>query len=253
MDSLPTPQKVSTDGDQWRNWREFREEWEDYEIGTGVAGNSDVMRVKTLKTVMGREAAGILKRLSLSAEDKKKTTKQVLDTLEKHFKPRKNEIYESFIFISRAQQSGESIQQYVSALQQLAESCEFGSPRDRLIRDRLVIGIRSERSRERLLETPASDLSKAVEMCKSAEVTKEQILTMRHQLSRETPLQQSLVTGEADVHQTQPIWRRPKEEIQKDGKECGNCGTTHQLRKCPVVGVKCRNCGRMNHFARVCR
>ena len=100
MDSLPTPQKVSTDGDQWRNWREFREEGEDYEIATGVAEKSDAVRVATLKTVMGREAAGNLKRLSLSAEDKK-TTKQVLDALEKHFKPRKNEIYESFIFNSR--------------------------------------------------------------------------------------------------------------------------------------------------------
>ena len=70
------------------NWREFREEWEDYEIATSVAEKSDAVRVATLKTVMGSEAAGILKRLSLSAEDRK-TTKQVLDALEKHFKPRK--------------------------------------------------------------------------------------------------------------------------------------------------------------------
>ena len=67
-----------------------------------------------------------------------------MEELENYFKPGKNEIYESFVFNSRKQQEGESIQHFVSALQQLSESFEFGDIRDRLIRDRLVIGVRSD-------------------------------------------------------------------------------------------------------------
>ena len=56
---------MSIEGDQWRNWREFREEWADYEIATGVAAKSAAVRVATLKTIMGREAVSIL---TLAAE-----------------------------------------------------------------------------------------------------------------------------------------------------------------------------------------
>lgn len=34
---------------------------------------------------------------------------------------------------------------------------------------------------------------------------------------------------------------------------CGNCGRAHRRLQCPAYGVRCDNCNRMNHYARMCR
>ena len=78
---------------------------------------------------MGRECANILKRMQLS-EDERKDTETILDKLEAHFLPCKNIIYGSFLFHSRTQEPGETTQQYVTALQEWADTCNFEGLRD---------------------------------------------------------------------------------------------------------------------------
>ena len=53
-----------------------------------------------------------------------------------------NETYERFVFNSRQKNENETVDQYVTALRTLAQSCNFcNCLRDSLISDRLVIGI----------------------------------------------------------------------------------------------------------------
>ena len=61
-----------------KNWCEFREEWEDYEIAIGEAEKSDAARVASLKTVMGHQAANMSKHLNLNEDDRKTTKKSLL-------------------------------------------------------------------------------------------------------------------------------------------------------------------------------
>ena len=110
-DKFEPPHPVSPQGDEWHNWRTFREEWEDYEIATGIAEKDAKVRAATVRTVMGRECAAILKRLQLTENERKNST-AILEKLAAHFKPCKNEIYESFVFNCRIQQPGETAQQY---------------------------------------------------------------------------------------------------------------------------------------------
>ena len=51
-------------------------------------------------------------------------------------------IFERARFNRWIQQEGESAEQYIAALYNLAESCEYGTMKSELIRDRLVVGIR---------------------------------------------------------------------------------------------------------------
>lgn len=36
-------------------------------------------------------------------------------------------------------------------------------------------------------------------------------------------------------------------------RECSYCGNSHAPRRCPAYGKQCSNCGKPNHFARVCK
>ena len=95
--------------------------------------------------------------------------------------------------------------------------------------------------REHLLNTASPDLPKAVEICTTAEATKEQMMTMK-ELSGDTNVRHELtkMTDEADIHQARVLSRKiPREEKRKEPlvKECWNCGQTHLIRKCPAFGV----------------
>ena len=56
------------------------------------------------------------------------------------------------MFNRRAQESGETIDHYMTDVIKLAENCQYGELRDDLIRDRLVSGIRDDKVREKLFE-----------------------------------------------------------------------------------------------------
>ena len=45
-------------------------------------------------------------------------------------------------------------------------------------------------------------------------------------------------------------WFRSKSS---EGRRCSHCGRSHEQGKCPANGKECFNCGKMNHFAPVCR
>ena len=56
-----------------------------------------------------------------------------------------------------------------------AQTCEFITLRDSLIKDRIVLGIISQRVRERLLHEDDLTLQKAMQICPAAEPTERQL------------------------------------------------------------------------------
>lgn len=81
-------------------------------------------------------------------------------------------------FNNRSQEQTESIDMYVNALRALAETCEFGTLKDQLIRDRIVCGVHDNAVRRKLLQESAVTLSKCVDMRCAAEATSAQFKEM---------------------------------------------------------------------------
>ncbi|CAL9703981.1 unnamed protein product [Knipowitschia caucasica] len=92
---------------------------------------------------MGSEAEKIFTSFNLS-EDEKKSYEAVLKKFDEYFIPRRNIIHERACFYQRGQQPGETAEQYIRVLYEVAEHCEFGDKRDEHIRDRLVVGIQDK-------------------------------------------------------------------------------------------------------------
>ena len=110
-----------------------------------------------------------------TAADAKKIA-PVLQKFGDYCKPRKNVPFDRYRFNRRAQEPGESYDQYRTALRKIAETCEFGSiTPDELLRDRLVFGIRDSRVRERLLRENNLTLARTDEICHAAESMQSQI------------------------------------------------------------------------------
>ena len=62
------------------------------------------------------------------------------------------EAHESYKFHLRRQEPSETIEAYISSLRQLAKNCNFGVLVDRMIRDQVVMGVKEDAVREKLLE-----------------------------------------------------------------------------------------------------
>ena len=79
-------------------------------------------------------------------------------------------------FNTRSQRDGETTDQYVTDLKTKAQKCEFGEFKDSLIRDRIVCGIRCDKTRSRLLRESDLTLQRAVDiLCRANETTSSQM------------------------------------------------------------------------------
>ena len=123
---------------------------------------------------MGRDCLQIFLNLNLSDDDKKKIDR-CLEALDNYFKPSRNVVYERYVFNTCVQTNDESVQSYVTRLRKLATSCEYGELTDDLIRDRLVIGLKHNGDKVRLLREKNLDLKKAIQMCTTSEVAAQQM------------------------------------------------------------------------------
>ena len=58
-------------GDKAGNWEFFRQQWEDYEVATGLDQRDSKIRLATLRSVMRRECMQIFMNLKLTDEERK--------------------------------------------------------------------------------------------------------------------------------------------------------------------------------------
>ena len=103
------------------------------------------------------------------------------------FKVRKNTIYERARFNRRDQREGESIEQYLTALYELVEKCDYGELKDELLRDRIVVGIRDVALSEKLQLDATLTLEKAKQKVRQREAVKEQSSKLQGQGDKNDP------------------------------------------------------------------
>ena len=87
---VPSPMKIS--GDRVTNWEFFRQQWQDYELGTGLEHCPEPVRLATLRSVMGKDCLETFLKLELTLEEKASVT-STLKALEAYFKPKTNVVY----------------------------------------------------------------------------------------------------------------------------------------------------------------
>ena len=138
-----------------------------FSLATELNKKPEPVQVATLLTVVGEEAREVFATFTDWAEegDDAKIT-PVLEKFAAYCEPRKSVPFERYRFNKRAQELGESYEQYRTTLRKLAESCEFREiTPDEILRDRLIFGIRDDKVRERLLREPRLTLAKTDEIC----------------------------------------------------------------------------------------
>ena len=174
---LPPPPPLEIhDGNIAEKWKKFRLAWSNYSLATELNKKTEAIQVATLLTVIGEEARDVYSTFDWSDKGNKSKIEPVLQQFADYCQPRKNVPFERYRFNKRAQEAGESYDQYKTALRKLAEGCEFHTiTSEEILRDRLIFGIRDVKVRERLLRESQLTLKKTDEICRASESTAAQL------------------------------------------------------------------------------
>ena len=143
---VPSPEKFNFKPEEWSRWIK---RFERFRKATGLDQKDGESQVNTLIHSMGKEADDIVVSFGLTTE-KAKQYSVVKGKFEADFVVKRNVIFERAKFNLRSQQDGASVDNFITDLYCLAEDYEFGTLRDDLIRDRIVVGIKDKKLSEQL-------------------------------------------------------------------------------------------------------
>ena len=118
---IPAPMKLS--GDRVNSWKFLRQQWEDYELETGLDKRSQAIRLATFRSVMGKESLEIFVNLKHTEEQKGNITNSI-EALEEYSKPKTSVTNERYRFNSCIQSADENIDAFVNRHRKAASSCK---------------------------------------------------------------------------------------------------------------------------------
>lgn len=164
-----------TSGNLSVEWKKWTSAYHIYSDACELGKKSDNVQISILLHIIGEQCREVYRQFKSEIT----TVKGLLENFDAVFLPKKNITIERHKFFTRNQRQSESIEQYSFELKKMADTCEFTTLSDGLIRDRLICGIRDDALRERLLREPDLTLSKAVEICNLAQLSKLQAGTIK--------------------------------------------------------------------------
>ncbi|UYV82532.1 hypothetical protein LAZ67_21002703, partial [Cordylochernes scorpioides] len=228
-------------------WPKWRKRFERYLVVSGMKKKEEANKIDLFMYLMGDRADDIFRTFKFEKEEEATKIDSVLKAFDSHFCVRKNIIYERAKFNSRIQEDREPVDEFITSLYKLADSCEFEGLHEQLIRDRIVVGVRDKALSERMQLDSELTLEKAVKLVRQQQVdlqrpsTSQKVNQVKFNSKKQSPKQQQ-----------QPS--RKKEKSAKTRSRCPKCGgfTHKEGQACRAEGQICNLCSKTGHFANCC-
>ena len=144
------------------------------------------------------------------------------------------------------------MEQFITSLYNLVETCDFGDLKNEMIRDRIVVGIQDQALSERLQTVADLTLEKAKTLVRQREAAHE------HQLALNGS---SKVDKSLDSVQKQAFNSRGKSHFPKKSQsaskgpttKCTRCGRgPHPRHLCSAKDSECHKCHKRGHYSAQC-
>ena len=238
--------KLDVQVDRGSDFMAWKAQWESYMSLSGLSEESAEKKVQALTLCFSRETLSIVQNLGLSDTDKQDIT-AIIAAIKTYIDGHINESVERRHFRRRTQEPGESFDDFLLALRELVKTCNFCSNEciQKNIRDQLIERILDGDTVEDLLQIKDLNLDKAIQVCQAQEAAKKQRANM-------TGVHQESVAAIRNPPRRKP----PSYTAPSHSATCPGCGSRlHQggRARCPAFGLPCNNCGKLGHFAKVCR
>ncbi|UYV60230.1 K02A2.6-like [Cordylochernes scorpioides] len=234
-------------------WPKWRKRFERYLVVSGMKKKEEADKIDLFMYLMGDRADDIFRTFKFEKEEEATKIDSVLKAFDSHFCVRKNIIYERAKFNSRIQEDREPVDEFITSLYKLADSCEFEGLREQLIRDRIVVGVRDKALSERMQLDSELTLEKAVKIVRQQEAVRQQQVDLQRPSTSQKVNQVKFNSKKQSPKQQQQPSRK-KEKSAKTRSRCPKCGgfTHREGQACRAEGQRCNLCSKTGHFANCC-
>ena len=174
--------KLDLQVDRGTDFAAWKTQWASYVSLSGLGDEPTATKVQALTLCFSRETLTIVDNLGLTTEQKGDVNAIIADVnaiiaaIKRHIDGHVNESMERHKLRRRMQQPGESFDDFLVALREIAKTCNFCSEEctTKNIRDQIIEGINDSDTVEHLLRQQNLTLDMAVTTCRAQEVAKSQ-------------------------------------------------------------------------------
>lgn len=134
----------------------------------------------TLLSTLGLSVVGTLMSLLSPIQPEDKTLEELIRILKEHYKPAPKALAERYRFMSRKQNQGETVVQFLAELRRLAAKCKFDMDLNIRLRDQFVFGLRSEVAQKQLFtKSDEITLEEVVALATTQELSEQSLSRIR--------------------------------------------------------------------------
>ncbi len=253
--------KLDLDVDRGSDFLAWEKQWNSYMILSGLADSAAPIKVHALHCCLSRDT-----HLGLT-EAQRGDQEQIVAALKSYVQGRVNETVERRNFRQRKQALGESFDDYLLSLRELANTCNFcdNNCLRSNIRDQLVTGLIDPDTIKDLLREPNLTLTKAIDTGRALEAAKKELHSRSGAMSLAVvvpPKSSTLDSPSSDSVYTVSRYQRGMKGKERPASTqplgtCNGCGKAVHLegrrKACPAYRAVCSNCGKLGHYSTVCR
>ena len=234
--------KLDLQVDRGTDFKAWKSQWAAYFSLSGLDKQPATKQVQALTLCFSRETVTIVDNLGLT-DAHRASVDHIIAAIEAYVQGQINETVERRNFRRRAQQEGETFDDFLVSLRELAKTCNFCNQActNKNLRDQIVQGLVDGDTVEELLKERTLTLDTTIAKCRASEAAKRQ----RAEITNQT-------------HPTVQALRRshPERTTEQNKQTCPGCGSGFHpggRKHCPAYQVTCRTCNRTGHFAKVCK
>ncbi|XP_044752905.1 uncharacterized protein LOC123312508 [Coccinella septempunctata] len=171
MEGFRIPPAMEFSGNMGQNWATWIQKFELYMLAAVDTNASEEKKVAIFLNLIGDAGLEIFNTLKLKISSAK--LEDVKAAFKKYCEPKKNVVFDRFKFLSCTQKDGQSITSFITEIKTLVKNCEYTNE-DEMVRDKIIMGMKDDNLREKLLQNESLSLKKTEEICNIMEISRQQ-------------------------------------------------------------------------------
>ena len=174
--------------------------------------------------------------------------------LEAYVKPRSNQVLASYQ-LRCLKQDDLTFDEYLTIAKLLLAECHYHHDAvDRILRDTLVFGVKSDKvRRDAIDEGDTLTLQKFIQIAKTHESTETQMAAMKSDTTTTTHAVRSKQKKQARAKQVSNSKPHTSDDQKSSLQACNRCGGQHNDKEpCQAKSAVCSYCKKKGHYAKVC-
>ena len=257
--------------DRYQIWKEKVE----LIFSSALEESSSKQKVSYLRYWMGEQGIPLVKKWTAlgkldfsSSEEDALLSGYILQNywnlLEAEFKPKGNKLLSVIELWTQSKQGSKTLNEWLTYVYNLVESCDYGDSSERIIRDVLIIGCNSDKAKDKIVRQGEKiKLQDVIEILQLEDSTRQTLteMTSTTQKIHYASYEKKKGTGKKQKFQSNSNSSSSSSSGQKQDstgsqKLCYRCSknyTKGHEKVCKALNAKCNACGVEGHFEIACK